>query len=121
MDNKRYYFLHPKTLKVCDIYNGRSIWEDHIDKEEFIVVKEVGPSFDHYKEACAASERPMVYVVFSYNIDEPYTRKTERIFATEDLAQDFIKKANNPKPVYLRDEDFVETRIRYAWEKRQVE
>lgn len=46
-----YYFLHPKTFKVCGIHNGRSTWEDHIDKAEFVVVKVLGPAMEHYEEA----------------------------------------------------------------------
>lgn len=48
---KKYYFMHPKTFKVCDIHNGRSLWEDHADKENWIVVREVGPAMDHWEEA----------------------------------------------------------------------
>jgi hypothetical protein len=43
----KYYFLHPVSLKVCVIKNGRSTWEDHINKAEFIVVKEVGPAMEY--------------------------------------------------------------------------
>lgn len=47
----RYFFLHPQTLKTCDIHNGRSRWEDHIDKADFIVVKELGPAMEYCEEA----------------------------------------------------------------------
>jgi hypothetical protein len=52
----RYYFLHPSSLKVCRIEGGRSLWEDHIDKESWIVVKEVGPSLRHWKEAFGSGD-----------------------------------------------------------------
>jgi hypothetical protein len=50
-DEGTYYFLHPKTLKVLPIEGGRSMWEDHINKAEFIVVKVVGPAMKHHEEA----------------------------------------------------------------------
>lgn len=53
---KKYYFMHPKTKKVLDIHNGRSLWEDHIDKVDFVVVREIGPSMEFYKEAMQSPE-----------------------------------------------------------------
>lgn len=47
----KYYFLHPTTFQVYNIRNGRSNWEDHMDKARFIVVKEVGPAMEHCEEA----------------------------------------------------------------------
>jgi hypothetical protein len=52
---KRYFFLHPDTLATKDIFNGRSLWEDSPSKSEFIVVKEIGPAMDHWKEAMESS------------------------------------------------------------------
>lgn len=55
----KYYFVHTGRGVIYPIYNGRSIWEDCSDKVEFVVVKEMGPAMDHYKEAMdsAPSER----------------------------------------------------------------
>ena len=63
----RYYFLHPSTLKVCKIVDGRSTWEDHIDKSEFIVVKEIGN----------ASEYANVVDAFKNNYEEIKLKETK--------------------------------------------
>jgi hypothetical protein len=51
MKNEKYFFMHPNTGKICEIYNGRSMWEDHIDKADWVVIKVLGPALDHYDEA----------------------------------------------------------------------
>lgn len=49
--NDLFFFMHPVTKKVCDIHQGRSLWEDHKDKADWVVVKVQGPAMDHWEEA----------------------------------------------------------------------
>lgn len=64
---KRYFFLHPKTRLILNISGGRSLWEDYSDKRDFIVVKEVGPAMEHWKEAM---EEPESVKIRKQAIDE---------------------------------------------------
>lgn len=47
---KRLFFLNPRTMETYGIHNGRSIWEDRIDKADFILVQEVCPSMETTRE-----------------------------------------------------------------------
>lgn len=52
----RYWFLNFQTQDVLSVFGGRSIWEDRLDKADFIVVKEVGPAMEHWREALREGE-----------------------------------------------------------------
>lgn len=82
--NKLFYFMHPVTKKVCDIYNGRSIWEDHIDKAEFVVVKVQGPAMDHWEEAMnygIGESQPMPLDCSKYGYDDYAKFKLDALVA----------------------------------------
>lgn len=43
----KYFFMHPKTFVVREVHSGRSLWEDRVDKAEFVVAKIIGPAMEH--------------------------------------------------------------------------
>lgn len=83
-------------MKACSIDRGRSTWEDHIDKAEFIVVKEVGPAMAHYKEAMESepSERQSLAsrLTFMANPNEYNSRTCEFLNRCAELILEKEKK-----------------------------
>jgi len=50
-------FVHERTKKVCDIHNGRSLYEDHADKYDWFLWQRVGPANVYYNTRRVREER----------------------------------------------------------------
>lgn len=88
----RFVFVHPKTLKTLEIDNGRSLWEDHIDKMDFMVYRQVGVAREFWDFALTSDGKDGIAIL----IEEAWIQLRDRY-----LTPVFGSPADqDPHPVY---------------------